>query len=178
MGSVSWQGDTNENGQAFRLWAATPNSVAGSGLLRVEAGGIISTVPITLAPGHMYLPLILRDYMSQLIKNGDFSQPDLADWNRDQNPLPVSSSTDDGNPAALLGNPAYPCESGVPLGYGSLSQSLVMPDVPSGKQLFLKLKYHIYSIYGFVVQRTWFSPPRQGISYQNGGAPTCATCLQ
>jgi hypothetical protein len=77
MGSVSWQGNTNENGQAFGLWAATPHSVAGSGLLRVDAGGVIGTTPVTLAPGQVYLPTVLRNVTTSLIKNSDFSRPNL-----------------------------------------------------------------------------------------------------
>jgi len=141
LGSVSGLGTTNENGQAFGLWTATLNSVGGSGLLRVDVGGVIGTTPITLTPGHVYLPVVMRDFETALIKNGHFSRPDLAYWNRDQNPLPVSPSTDNGNPAALLGNPAYPCGN-VPTGTGSLSQSFIMPDT-QGKPLVLTFNYHI-----------------------------------
>jgi len=146
MGSVSWQGDTNENGQAFGLWAATPNSVAGSGLLRVEVGGAFGTTPITLTPGRIYLPAILRDFTTQPIKNGDFSRPNLESWIRAQNPLTVSAAIEPvagGSQAALLGDPAYPCDDVLP-GYGSLSQSFIMPEPDThGKPLVLEFTYHI-----------------------------------
>ena len=146
MGSGSWQGDTNENGQAFGLWAATPHSVAGSGLLRVYAGGAIGTTPITLAPGQVYLPTVLRNFTTSLIRNGDFSRPNLESWIRAQNPLTVSAAIEPvagGSLAALLGDPAYPCY-GVPAGYGSLSQSFIMPEPDThGKPLVLEFTYHI-----------------------------------
>jgi hypothetical protein len=80
-----------------------------------------------------------------LFKNGDFSQPNLADWTLDPNPLSVTASTDISVPnslVGLLGDPAYPCDQ-VPLGYGSLSQSFIMPNVPTGTHLYLRFTYHI-----------------------------------
>ena len=83
-----------------------------------------------------------------LFKNGDFSRPNLADWTLDPNSkLSVVASTDPSvpnNPAGRLGNPAYACNA-VPIGYGSLSQSFIMPNVPAGQQLFLGFTYHIYT---------------------------------
>ena len=83
-----------------------------------------------------------------LFKNGDFSQPNLVDWIQDPNSrLSVSRSTDPvrpGNPAGLLGSPAYGCNS-VPKGYASLSQPFIMPSVPAGKQLVLEFSYHIFT---------------------------------
>jgi hypothetical protein len=83
-----------------------------------------------------------------LFKNGDFSQ-NLANWNLDpSSKLSVTVSISDpsrlGNPAGLLGNPAYACTS-VPIGYASLSQSFIMPKVPSGKQLHLLFSYHVFT---------------------------------
>jgi hypothetical protein len=81
-----------------------------------------------------------------LFKNGDFSQSNLVDWIQDPNSrLIVSTSTDPvrpGNPAGLLGSPAYGCNS-VPVGYASLSQSFIVPTVPAGKGLVLEFSYHI-----------------------------------
>jgi adhesin/invasin len=81
-----------------------------------------------------------------LFKNGDFSRPNLADWTLDPNSkLSVVTSTDPSvpnNPAGRLGNPAYACFA-VPIGYGSLSQSFIMPKVPTGKGLVLEFSYHI-----------------------------------
>jgi hypothetical protein len=146
LGSVSWRGNTNANGQASGLWTATSNSAAGSGLLRVQVGGAFGTTPITLTLGHVYLPVVMSDFETALIKNGDFSRPNLKSWIRDQNPLSVSSVIEPvagGSQAALLGNPAYPCLT-VPPGTGSLSQSFIMPSTsPQGKQLVLKFTYHI-----------------------------------
>jgi hypothetical protein len=87
-----------------------------------------------------------------MFKNGDFSQPNLANWTLARGGLDggldASASTDPsvpGNPAGLLGNPAYPCNNGVPRGYASLSQSFIMPNVPTGKQLVLGFSYHIFT---------------------------------
>ena len=83
-----------------------------------------------------------------LFKNGDFSQPNLVDWTQDPNSrLSVSRSTDPvrpGNPAGLLGSPAYGCNS-VPIGYASLSQPFIVPAVPAGKGLVLEFSYHIFT---------------------------------
>jgi hypothetical protein len=83
-----------------------------------------------------------------LFKNGDFSQPNLANWTLDPNSkLRVVASTDPSvpnNPAGRLGDPAYACGA-VPIGYGSLSQSFIMPNMRAGQQLFLRFTYHIYS---------------------------------
>jgi hypothetical protein len=83
-----------------------------------------------------------------LFKNGDFSQPSLADWNLGpNNKLSVSTAGDPaspGNPSGLLGNPAYAC-NGVPVSYASLSQPFTVPRVPAGKRLVLDLSYHIYT---------------------------------
>jgi hypothetical protein len=83
-----------------------------------------------------------------LFVNGDFSQPNLASWDQDPGSLlSVSGATEPGNPSnpvGLLGNPTYACNY-VPVGYGSISQHLVMPTVAAGKQLVLKFNYHIYT---------------------------------
>jgi hypothetical protein len=83
-----------------------------------------------------------------LFKNGDFSQPNLASWNRDPGSvLNVSTAAEPGNPSnptGLLGSPAYACNN-VPVGSGSLAQDLIMPDVRSDQQLALRFNYHIYT---------------------------------
>ena len=87
-----------------------------------------------------------------LFKNGDFSQPNLADWTLDpksdpNSKLSVTASIDPSvpnNPAGRLGDPAYACNA-VPIGYGSLSQTFIMPNVPAGKHLYLRFTYHIYT---------------------------------
>jgi len=145
LGSVSWLGATNANGQAFGIWTATKDSTAGSGLLQVSGGSAVGTAPIALKSGHLYLPVVMNKLRTELLQNGDFAQG-LEGWTRNpDDKLSVSPSVDPavpGDPAALLGSPAYPC-SGVPVGYGSLSQSFIMPD--SGQQLVLKFSYHIYT---------------------------------
>jgi len=83
-----------------------------------------------------------------LFKNGDFSQPNLADWSRDPaSKLNVSAAVDPatGSPSVLLGDPAYVCDGGVPEGYAGLLQSFTMPRVPTGKLLVLEFSYHIYT---------------------------------
>jgi hypothetical protein len=148
LGSVSWPGVTNASGQAFGTWTATKDSAAGSGLLQVGVGGAMGTVPITLTPGHLYLSVVMNNVKTDLIQNGYFTQG-LAAWTLDPNSkLSISASSDPavpGNPAALLGSPTYVCQGGVPIGYGSLSQSFIMPQVPSGWRLALKFNYHIYT---------------------------------
>jgi hypothetical protein len=83
-----------------------------------------------------------------LFKNGDFTQPNLASWNLDPgNVLSVTSADEPGsptNPAALLGSPAYACKT-VPIGYGSINQDLIVPNVPAGQRLVLRFNYHIYT---------------------------------
>ena len=83
-----------------------------------------------------------------LFKNGDFAQPDLASWNRDPgNALSVTVASDPAiptNPAGLLGSPLYACAS-VPIGYGGINQTLVVPPVPAGHKLVLRFNYHIYT---------------------------------
>jgi hypothetical protein len=83
-----------------------------------------------------------------LFKNGDFSQPNLAYWSPEPgNKLAVSTAGEPatpGNPSGLLGSPAYACNA-VPVGYGSLSQSFIMPRVPTGQRLVLDISYHIFT---------------------------------
>ncbi len=83
-----------------------------------------------------------------LFKNGDFTQPNLASWNRyPGSVLNVSTAPEPGNPSnpsGLLGSPTYACNN-VPIGFGRLTQELIMPDVEAGQQLALRLNYHIYT---------------------------------
>jgi len=84
-----------------------------------------------------------------LFMNGDFSQPNLANWNLDPNLLGVSSAFETytstlTSSAGLLGNPIYSCDN-VPIGYGSISQNFIMPSVKPGQQLVLRFNYHIYT---------------------------------
>jgi hypothetical protein len=55
---------------------------------------------------------------------------------------PTSRQSDE--PAGLLGSPAYSCTT-VPIGYGSINQNLIMPNVPAGQRLVLRFNYHIYT---------------------------------
>ena len=117
---------------------ATWNLASGNGLktvyaqFRGHAGGISAVVSDKIL----------------LFQNGDFTQPDLASWNRDPgNALAVSGANEPGspyNPAGLLGSPTYACND-VPIGYGSIAQNFTMPAVPAGQRLVLKLRYHIYT---------------------------------
>jgi hypothetical protein len=83
-----------------------------------------------------------------LFKNGDFTQPNLASWNRyPGSVLNVSTAAEPGNPSnptGLLGSPAYKCNN-VPIGFGSLAQDLIMPDIAADQQLALRINYHIYT---------------------------------
>ncbi len=83
-----------------------------------------------------------------LFKNGDFTQPNQANWNLDPgNVLSVTGANEPGsptNPAGLLGSPAYACTN-VPIGYGGINQNLIMPNVPAGQRLVLRFNYHIYT---------------------------------
>ncbi len=143
---VEWMRFSNDNVHWSNWMTFAPTTTwildSNNGLARVYAqfkghqGGISSAISSSIL----------------LFKNGDFAQPDLASWSRDPgNALSVSGANEPGsftNPAGLLGNPAYvSCNPGanVPIGYGSIFQSLIMPDVPTGKRLVLKFNYHIYT---------------------------------
>jgi hypothetical protein len=142
LGSVRWNGTTNSNGQVFGAWTATPSSAAGSGVIRACSGSVCGTFPVALTPGSIYQPIIHRP---PEIQNGDFSSG-LEYWTIDPaSKLSVTSAVDSQYPgdggAALLGNPNYACNGGVPSGYGGLSQNIVLDRVPA----VLKFTYHIYT---------------------------------
>jgi len=231
LGTLTWQGSTNANGQAFGTWTA--GTMIGQGMLVVGN----ANVTVTLAPWRVFLPVVMRDFPPKpvgkllkinagagytyrvtatlevsatvqldyvewmrfsndnvhwgnwaafaptatwkltsnnglatvyaqfkghwggisaaisddilLFKNGDFSQPNLAEWSRDPaSKLGMAPAVDpaSGSPSGLLGDPNYICLGGVPVGYAGLSQSFTMPNVPSGRsRLVLEFSYHIYT---------------------------------
>jgi hypothetical protein len=177
---VEWMRFSNDNVQwgdwiAFAL-TTTWNLASNNGLATVYAqfrghGGGISAA-------------ISDDIL--LFKNGDFSQPNLADWTLDPNSkLNVSAAVDpaSGSPSGLLGDPAYVCDGGVPVGFGSLSQSFTMP--PTGrKQLRLEFSYQIHTQdrnYGATLDFDRFEVQLNGTrvltdANQSGSRPyTCGT---
>jgi hypothetical protein len=118
-------------------------SVASDYLKNVEALPVVADAHVVVRRVEVYLPLILRDFPP--LKNGDFSAG-LASWTAGGG-LGVSSSTDPSAPAnlvALLGNPAWPCNS-VPIDFGSLLQTVTIPQPGVGQTVKLRFRYRIFS---------------------------------
>jgi len=128
------------------------------------AGGVVNTTTVTVsvllngAPymsafvydiatvnmRYVYLPLVLRGY--DPFDNGDFSDG-LESWDK-SGVLGVSVALDPddaGNAVVLLGDPAYACKGGIPLGFSGISQSFSVPQAPSGKSVHLQFRYRIYT---------------------------------
>lgn len=83
-----------------------------------------------------------------LFENGDFTDG-LAAWSK-SGELDASSHDDSSAPISpskvgLLGNPNFVCNNGVPIGYGGLSQHLVMPATTAGQVVKLYFNYRIVS---------------------------------
>ena len=93
---------------------------------------------------YVYLPLLLRSYAP--LMNGDFSDG-LAGWNT-SGELGVAIALDPSNasnPVARLGNPAYECWDGVPIGNGVLQRQFSVPPAPDAKSMHLLFRYRIYT---------------------------------
>jgi hypothetical protein len=93
---------------------------------------------------YVYLPMVLREY--DPFSNGDFSDG-LESWSK-LGTLGVSMALDpsnSSNPVALLGNPAYACWEGVPLGSAGILQSFTVPPAPGGKSVHLRFRYRIFT---------------------------------
>ena len=92
----------------------------------------------------VYLPLILKDF--RVLCNGGFETGDFACWAHggelDQSVRCGTAYVYEGNCAALLGNPDYPCGDGVPIGTAWISQTFSVPSCPKP---VLSFRYRIYS---------------------------------
>ncbi|MGC9394984.1 MAG: hypothetical protein ACP5J4_09015 [Anaerolineae bacterium] len=93
---------------------------------------------------YVYLPLVMRNYSP--LMNGDFSDG-LAAWHS-SGILGVAIALDPSNtsnPVARLGNPAYECWDGVPIGGAVIQQQFSVPPAPDGKSMHLLFRYRIYT---------------------------------
>lgn len=102
----------------------------------------VSTTAITRVLGKVYLPLILKRF--DPLCNGGFETGDFTCWEHggELDQSVQSETVYEGKYAALLGNPDYPCGSGVPRGEAWMKQTL---SVPSCSNPTLSFKYNIFS---------------------------------
>ena len=106
----------------------------------------VSTCITTVVPSSttVYLPLILKDF--RVLCNGGFETGDFTCWvhggELDQSIRCPPPDVVEGNCAALLGNPDYPCGYGVPVGTAWISQTFSVPSCPKP---VLSFEYRIFS---------------------------------
>jgi len=102
------------------------------------------TTTVTPPSTTVYLPLILKDF--RVLCNGGFETGDFACWAHggelDQSVRCGTAYVYEGNCAALLGNPNYPCGDGVPIGTAWVSQTFSVPSCPKP---VLSFEYRIFS---------------------------------
>jgi hypothetical protein len=82
-----------------------------------------------------------------LFENGDFTS-DLSSW-QNSGALGALPRTDGSAPSppyiGQLGSPDFACANGVPIGFGSLTQNLIIPMTTTGQVVKLKFNYRIFS---------------------------------
>jgi len=84
----------------------------------------------------LYLPVVLRDYPPPVVCNGGFERG-WACWTHGGELPQVITSTNphSGSFSALLGDPAYQCGSGVPLGGAWMEQTVLVPSAKTSPTL-------------------------------------------
>ena len=101
---------------------------------------------ITVTARKIYLPLIMRNYPPPIVTNGGFEDDGEAKGPDEEwigwthggklNQSITSTNPHSGNFSALLGNPAYKCRNGVPIGSAWLEQTVLVPSTASPELSF------------------------------------------
>lgn len=85
----------------------------------------------------VYLPVVARDYSPPDIINGGFENGWTGWTHGGELPQTVTSSNPhSGNFSALLGNPGYKCENGVPVGSAWIQQTFLVPHTAAPRLSF------------------------------------------
>ena len=125
---------------------ATPTATpTGTSTVTSTPTRTLTATPTTTLVHRAFLPIIRKP----AVKNGGFETNTFTDWavsgvlgHQVVSQLYNGGPPKSGQFCALLGNPDWPCQNGVPVGHAVISQRVALPDVPN---LSLRLWYRLFS---------------------------------
>jgi uncharacterized protein YegL len=108
---------------------------------RMYGGNTFGDVPSKRV---VHLPVVTRNYPPIIIVNGGF-EDGWTGWHHDGElaQTVTSANRSSGNLSALLGDPNYKCEGGVPVGSAWVEQTVVIPSSVTSPMLYFR--YNIFT---------------------------------
>lgn len=105
-------------------------SAGGGAFFFASDGNALTEIYTSLAARRacIYLPVLFRNWTSPGFVNGGFENGWSGWTHGGELAQSITSTSQSGNFAALLGDPAYPCGGGVPVGSAWVEQTIVIPD--------------------------------------------------
>ena len=145
-GSVDWTKVTTDTVDApdGAQYARVHCKSSGQGTAWFDDIYVEPVPPSNGITSQVYLPWILRYFPPYPVCNGDFETGDFQGWSHggELDQSVQSESVFEGNYAALLGSPSYPCRGQVPIGEAWMSQIFSVPFCPKPRVAF---QYRIFT---------------------------------